>query len=256
MTFLEHRWISFIPKRQFNTTSTWYLWTGGCHKFSWITLWITHSYSVHFSKVSSERQAWRESSSIPSLRTGLSINRPRFTQSVDKKVRLTCGEMSAVGWVGRWRGWSGWASRDGTASSWEPGSGCACTLDLWTTKSLCLCSERQKEKTKRRKLLLKNNDRSPNTSSTSALSQDSYLPNHVHTQPSCIPTEKNNILCISGENTSPHCQPKNINHANIPIFPWKITLQGMRTNPSSKPPCSPFSYNHGASFWLGCRQTL
>lgn len=187
MTFLEHRWISFIPKRQFNTTSTWYLWTGGCHKFSWTC------YYVHFSKVSSERQAWRESGSIPSLSTGLSINRPRFTQSVDKRVRLTCGEMSAVGWVGRWRGWSGWASRDGTASSSEPGSGCACTLDLWTTKSLCLCSARQQEKTKRRKLLLKNNDCSEKLN----FSLFSYLPNHVHTQPSGIPTEKNNILCIS-----------------------------------------------------------
>lgn len=144
---------------------------------------------VHFSKVSSERQAWRESGSIPSLSTGLSINRPRFTQSVDKRVRLTCGEMSAVGWVGRWRGWSGWASRDGTVSSSEPGSGCACTLDLWTTKSLCLCSARQQEKTKRRKLLLKNNDCSPKLNFS--LSQDSYLPNHVHTQPSCIPKEDN-----------------------------------------------------------------
>lgn len=231
MTFLEHRWISFIPKRQFNTTSTWYLWTGGCHKFSWITLTC---YSVHFSKVSSERQAWRESSSIPSLSTGLSINRPRFTQSVDKRVCLTCGEMSAVGWVGRWRGWSGWASRDGTASSSEPGSGCACTLDLWTTKSLCLCSARQKEKKTKRRKLLKNNDRSPKLNFS--LSQDSYLSNHVHTQPSCIPTEKNNILCISWLK-----QPKNINHANTPIFPRKIKLRGTRSKTSSKPPCSAFS---------------
>lgn len=50
--------------------------------------------------------------------------------------------MSAVGWVGRWKEWSGWASRGGMASSSEPGSGCAYTPDLWTTESLCLCSAR------------------------------------------------------------------------------------------------------------------
>lgn len=54
--------------------------------------------------------------------------------------------MSAAGWAERWRGWPGRASRGGTASSSVPGSGCAYTPDLWTTGSLCLCSERKEER--------------------------------------------------------------------------------------------------------------
>lgn len=58
-------------------------------------------------------------------------------------IRLTCGEMSEAGWAERWKGWPGRASTGGTASSSGPGSGCAGTPGLWTTGSLCLCSERQ-----------------------------------------------------------------------------------------------------------------
>lgn len=61
-------------------------------------------------------------------------------------IRLTCGEMSEAGWAERWKGWPGRASTGGTASSSGPGSGCAGTPGLWTTGSLCLCSERQDRK--------------------------------------------------------------------------------------------------------------
>lgn len=52
--------------------------------------------------------------------------------------------MSEAEWVERWEAWPGQASRDGTASSSGPGSGCVCTLDLWTRGTLCLCSERDR----------------------------------------------------------------------------------------------------------------
>lgn len=59
-------------------------------------------------------------------------------------MSLTCGETSEAGWVERWEAWPGQASRDGRASSSGPGSGCVCTLDLWTRGNLCLCSERDR----------------------------------------------------------------------------------------------------------------
>lgn len=49
----------------------------------------------------------------------------------------------------RWGAWPGQVSRDGTASSSAPGSGCAGTLGLWTRGSLCLCSERSRGTGKR-----------------------------------------------------------------------------------------------------------
>lgn len=51
-------------------------------------------------------------------------------QSAILLLCLTCGEMSEAGWAERWAAWPGQASRDGTASSSGPGSGCVYTLDL------------------------------------------------------------------------------------------------------------------------------
>lgn len=69
------------------------------------------------------------------------IKEPRY---VTRRTGLTCGETSEAGWVERWAAWPDQASRDGTASSSVPGSGCVCTPDLWTRGNLCLCSGRDR----------------------------------------------------------------------------------------------------------------
>lgn len=66
--------------------------------------------------------------------------------AINLPLCLTCGETSEAGWAERWAVWPGQASRDGTASSSGPGSGCVGTPGLWTRGSLCLCSGRETER--------------------------------------------------------------------------------------------------------------
>lgn len=161
--------------------------------------------------------------------------------------------MSEAGWVGGWKEWPGRASRDGTASSSGPGSGCACTPGLWTTRILYLCSVKTEKKGQRaregggdrwerhywsaigRLRAHHKHSAAPAKSPSPDLVPDSYLPNHLCTQ----------------------------SH-----IPEKITLGGMRINTSSMPPRSIFSClsarderkkkkeSGGFFFWLGHRKTL